>query len=122
MALDGWITENHWLNKKKKKKLGKKEKKEKAGGQQVKEAVTKLVHFLDWSQPPVKIKQAPTFISNTILYGNIRVTVGETMTHCHWPEISVPTLYEPFSSDVKPEAASTFSRILLSFMTLVAHT
>lgn len=34
----------------------------------------------------------------------------------------VPTPYEPFSSDVKPEAASTFSRILLSFMTLVAHT
>lgn len=28
----------------------------------------------------------------------------------------------PFSSEVKPDAASTFSRILLSFITLVAHT
>lgn len=28
----------------------------------------------------------------------------------------------PFSSEVNPEAASTFSKILLSFITLVAHT
>lgn len=28
----------------------------------------------------------------------------------------------PFSSEVNPEAASTFSRILLSFITLVAQT
>lgn len=38
-------------------------------------------------------------------------------------ESSLISLTEiPFSSEVNPEAASTFSRILLSFITLVAQT